>query len=540
MEYVYYNIKHKVKSFTPDYFLTNQRDVVQKIAHEINQLVLDSPEGSLFFIGGLPFILGNITEFLTKNLKFNYWIACEFNPFDNEDDFSLTHFGLLFLQKISHKKSVPFELKTQFFRVPHSTCPSCGNLTKDWGGKKHTMNMLGTAFSDVWFIGDELPEENLSHNRNIKKIISGLIGNDKTLRLVNSSEIYDDYQQIGPKQLQISSSITEFQYDDKVVNGDCINLVEEIINDFPDGIFDIAFSDPPYNLNKNYSKYEDNLKDQEYLEWCEKWLFAKYKSLKPGGSLLVMNIPKWSIHHFNFLKKIMIFDKWIVWDALSTPAGKLMPAHYSILHFIKPGGKKKINTRIEQIPQRDYCLRSSCIKKRKEITQVNITDIWKDCHRVKHNKNKNDHPCQLPIKLLDRIITKYTFKNDRVFDPFGGTGSAAVSARINDRRFTITDIDQKYCEIANTNIDRVIYDENGNKRYVIEPSVKSKTKKTLFNSKKVEEDYMLLCQRQNGIVEMEDILSLDNELYNRLQNYPKNFKKLKTMTKRLKLHNNNT
>jgi site-specific DNA-methyltransferase (adenine-specific) len=230
----------------------------------------------------------------------------------------------------------------------------------------------------------------------------------------------------------------------------------------------------------------------------------------------------------------MIFDKWIVWDALSTPAGKLMPAHYSILHFIKYGGNKKINSNIEQIPHKDYCLRSSCVKKRETVSQVKVTDIWKDCHRVKHNKNKNDHPCQLPIKLLDRIITKYSSDNDRIFDPFGGTGSAAVSAKINDRRFTITDIDQKYCEIANKNIDRVLCDENGINRYVLEPSITPTTKKSNYNSKKVEETYMELCSKENSILEIQNLIDLDIDLYYQLQNYPKSFKKLQSMTKRLK------
>ena len=97
------------------------------------------------------------------------------------------------------------------------------------------------------------------------------------------------------------------------------------------------------DLKDAYNQYISK-KDKEYLEWCEKWLYSKFQSLKPGGSLFVMNIPKWAIHHFNFLKKIMLFDKWIVWDALSTPAGKLLPAHYSILHFVKPGKKKILSS----------------------------------------------------------------------------------------------------------------------------------------------------------------------------------------------------
>jgi len=112
MEYLYYNIRHKIKEFTPKYFLLNQESIIKTITSEINEIVLKMNEGSLVFISGLPFILANTTEFLDKSLKFNYWIACEFRPTFNGNDFPLTHFGLLFFQKINGKKPIPFNLNT--------------------------------------------------------------------------------------------------------------------------------------------------------------------------------------------------------------------------------------------------------------------------------------------------------------------------------------------------------------------------------------------------------------------------------------------
>jgi site-specific DNA-methyltransferase (adenine-specific) len=535
MEYLFYNIKHNVKNLTPDYILTNKENTVKLIAEEINDITSKLSNGSLIFISGLPFILGNVTEFLTDELKFNYWISCEYLPANNDGDFPLTHFGLLFLQKKESKKPIPFKLNTKEYRVPHTTCPSCNKLTKDWGGKKHTMNPLGTAYSDVWYIGGELDKINDRHNKKIENIIHNLIGIDKKLELINSDIVYDDRKIKTSHNIESDNVIQFFECDNKVVNDDCVSFIDEVVMKHPNGVFDIAFSDPPYNLNKNYSKYEDNLRDKEYLDWCEKWLYSKYQSLKHGGSLLVMNIPKWSIHHFNFLKKFMFFDKWIVWDALSTPAGKLMPAHYTILHFVKPGGRKKISKTSEMIPEKSYCLRNTCISKRKDIQTVEVTDIWKDCHRVKHNKNKNDHPCQLPIKLLDRLINKYSNENDRIFDPFGGTGSAAVSSKINNRNFTITDIDDKYCNIAETNISRVKENLLGIKEYILEPTKRESKTKSKYNIKLVEESYMSLCEKSNKLLTLEEVLILDVTLHSKLLLYPKKFSKLQSMTTRLKL-----
>ncbi len=32
------------------------------------------------------------------------------------------------------------------------------------------------------------------------------------------------------------------------------------------------------------------------------------------------------------------------------------------------------------------------------------SDIWSDIHRIRHAKNRDKHPCQLPPHLLERII----------------------------------------------------------------------------------------------------------------------------------------
>lgn len=533
MEYIVYNIRHNIKNFTPKYILSKQEDIVKNISDEINVEISKAPNGSLIFITGLPFILANVSEFLSKNLYFKYWIACEFKPIENNGDFPLTHYGVLFLQKKETKQDIPFNLNTKKYRVAHTTCPACGNLTKDWGGKKHTMNPNGTAYSDVWEINDDLLKTSNNYNQKIVDIIHNLIGLENKMNLINSKIVYDDTSIPDDNTIIEYKDINEFEYDNQILNENCIEFIEKVNEKYPNGVFQIAFSDPPYNLNKNYSKYEDNLRDIEYLEWCEKWLYSKYISLKPGGSLLVMNIPKWSIHHFNFLKKFMLFDKWIVWDALSTPAGKLMPAHYTILHFVKPGSEKMINIDNKLIPNKTYCLRNTCIKNRGSVLSESITDIWRDCHRVKHNKNKNDHPCQLPIKLLDRIITKYSSENDRVFDPFGGTGSAAVSSKITNRNFTITDIDEKYCDIANKNVQKVKENIFGVREYIIEPLNKLKKKKSNYNIKGVEETYMLMCKKNNGILEIDEVNEISPDLYTLLVLYPKSFKKLQSLTKRL-------
>jgi site-specific DNA-methyltransferase (adenine-specific) len=68
--------------------------------------------------------------------------------------------------------------------------------------------------------------------------------------------------------------------------GDCINLLQNLA----DNSVDLIFADPPFNLNKLYpSGINDNLKEAQYLKWCEKWLEECVRVLSPGGRLLTLS-----------------------------------------------------------------------------------------------------------------------------------------------------------------------------------------------------------------------------------------------------------
>ena len=77
-----------------------------------------------------------------------------------------------------------------------------------------------------------------------------------------------------------------------------------------------------------------------------------------------------------------------------------------------------------------------------------ISDAWTDIHRIKHNKYRDEHPCQLPIHLLERIILMSTDENDIVLDPFVGTGTTMVAALRADRHSIGLDVDAEYCRMT--------------------------------------------------------------------------------------------
>lgn len=58
------------------------------------------------------------------------------------------------------------------------------------------------------------------------------------------------------------------------------------------------------------------------------------------------------------------------------------------------------------------------------------------------------HPAPFPEELPHRLINLYSFENDIVLDPFMGSGTTAVAALKNKRKFIGYDISEEYVKIA--------------------------------------------------------------------------------------------
>jgi len=222
-------------------------------------------------------------------------------------------------------------------------------------------------------------------------------------------------------------------------NGDCLALMRHMESDS----IDMIFADPPFNLKKLYpSRVNDDLHDAQYLEWCEKWADEGIRLLKPGGSLLIWNIPKWNTHLSAFLNARLNFRHWISVDIkYSLPiSGRLYPSHYSLLYYCK--GEKPNTFHPDRLPMeicpacksdlRDY----GGYKDKMNPKGVNLTDVWMDIAPVRHSKyKKRKGSNELSVKLMDRIIEMSSNEGDIVFDPFGGAGTTYVVAEIKRRRW---------------------------------------------------------------------------------------------------------
>lgn len=75
---------------------------------------------------------------------------------------------------------------------------------------------------------------------------------------------------------------------------------------------------------------------------------------------------------------------------------------------------------------------------------------------VKKPRNRHGHMTAKPVDLLRHLIRIFSVKGALVFDPFAGSGSTGVAARLEGRRFEGVEIDPDMAERAEERIERTI------------------------------------------------------------------------------------
>ena len=119
----------------------------------------------------------------------------------------------------------------------------------------------------------------------------------------------------------------------------------------------------------------------------------------------------------------------------------------------------------------------------KEKQGVPLADVWNIPFLNPKAKERVGYPTQKPILLLERIITIATDPGDCVLDPFCGSGTTLVAAKLLKRDFIGIDISPEAVQLAEARLREPVKSEsqvlsNGEKSYL----EKSEAERTILKA----------------------------------------------------------
>jgi site-specific DNA-methyltransferase (adenine-specific) len=254
-----------------------------------------------------------------------------------------------------------------------------------------------------------------------------------------------------------------------IYNEDCLLGMKKRI---ADNSIDLIITDPPFNIGKQYmSPYKDKKPKEEYVKWCKQWLVECIRILKKGGSFYLFNYPENNAYLMPFLDDNLLFKRWMTWHyPTNTGHSKYnyTRTQHSILFYVKGERPRDCIFNKDLIAEPYRNLNDKRIKEllRKGSKGKTPYDVFKfeyngediiQMNIVKNvNKDKTEHICQLPVELVDIFIKASSNKNDIVFDPFMGSGTTAVSAKKNCRKYIGFEVSPTYYQIIQNRLKNIV------------------------------------------------------------------------------------
>ncbi len=251
----------------------------------------------------------------------------------------------------------------------------------------------------------------------------------------------------------------------KVLHDDCLTLLPTLEEDS----VQLVYLDPPFFTQKEHFlrtrdnsteySFKDNWRSlEEYLSFMQNVLSQCKRVLKKSGSIF-FHCDKAAAHHLRVLLDSVFgsknFQSEIIWayKRWSNTKKGLLNSHQTIYFYSKSADFKfntiytaySPTTNIDQILQarrrngfgkvvyhRDE---EGQVILAKEKKGVPFSDVWSIPFLNPKAKERVGYPTQKPILLLERIIQISTDSGDTVLDPFCGSGTTLVAAKLLGREY---------------------------------------------------------------------------------------------------------
>jgi len=257
-----------------------------------------------------------------------------------------------------------------------------------------------------------------------------------------------------------------------VQNEDCIAGLKKL----DDGMVDLAFADPPFNIGYDYDVYDDKLHSRQYLDWSRQWMAEIVRVLKPDGTFWLAIGDEYAAELKIMLQELgLTCRSWVIWYYTFgvNCKNKFSRSHAHLFHMVKDPeaftfnaddpavrvpsarqlvyGDKRANPK-GRLPDDTWILRPQDLPEGFRSDG----DTWyfsRVCGTFK--ERKGFHGCQMPEQLLGRIVLACSHEGQLVLDPFVGSGTTLAVAKKLKRKFLGFELSADYCEEIKRRLGRI-------------------------------------------------------------------------------------
>jgi site-specific DNA-methyltransferase (adenine-specific) len=280
---------------------------------------------------------------------------------------------------------------------------------------------------------------------------------ESSQKIVNAS-------QIVPLPSGYSEFKCVFNHDDSGVSlyhTNCIEFMDALYKQHPDGLFDMIFADPPYFLSNggitchggkmvkvhkgDWDKSQGPVLNHEFnLDWISRC----QKLLKPNGTLWVSGTQHviYSVG-FGMQQLGMRLLNNITWEKPNPPPNLSCRFFTHATETLLWAAKSEKSR---------HCFNYDEMREMNSGKQMK--SLWKVGIPTKEEKHFGKHPTQKPVALMERIILSCTNEGDMVFDPFAGSATTGVAATKLDRKFIGCELDTDAVSISIKRLTKAVDD----------------------------------------------------------------------------------
>lgn len=247
---------------------------------------------------------------------------------------------------------------------------------------------------------------------------------------------------------------------DAIVHGDCLSLMRKL----PDASIPLVLTSPPYGRHDFdaelvFDEFERIVEPNGFVVWveqdqvkqgrCSQSVFIHYELIRDAGfDLVVPLVMERAGHrcpqrgHPGAPEFAMVFSK-------GTPKP---------MHLIKDKPNVTAGAPIKH-SVRDRSGLITYLKRTGKVVQPygRRGSVWR-YNSGFNNSSKakyvfDGHPAIMPEAMAEDLIITFSRPGDLVLDPLAGSGTTAVMALLNHRRFLGFEIHQPYVELARTRVE---------------------------------------------------------------------------------------